>query len=388
MKMLCFAILLAFPLIAFCQNKAKNNVPQNKVKESIHLSVTPGVEDEFNKEIIKTLRLFLNSKDSSLTENRYWKKSDFDRYICPYSHLAGWEKYNEGQPSLMQIETTGNPNVRVVKLAYIKYNDTTKENIVKAIYNIVATMEDGKIILSRYLDYFTRNWKTYQKGSLLYKISPLKELNLSDVERQQKDIDSLCKFLNCSPIPAEFYSCSSMSEYIETWDCSFSPLSNYYIFGGTVMPKNIISGCNDSDYYFHEIAHLYLLTSFPSVNNSLSEGFACYAGGNGKGNYEWNRENLQNFLTEEPNFKIEDHIVNPFEKLYYKKVNETSIPYALCALVCERTLRIYGKQKLFELFKSKETDIFKTLNTVGLTKENINKELRNEINLPVTKVWQ
>lgn len=57
----------------------------------------------------------------------------------------------------------------------------------------------------------------------------------------------------------------------------------------------------------------------------------------------------------------------------------------LGALICERTLRLYGKEKLFEIFKSKKP-LFETLEEVGLTKENLNTELRNQIKMPLTSV--
>jgi hypothetical protein len=53
----------------------------------------------------------------------------------------------------------------------------------------------------------------------------------------------------------------------------------------------------------------------------------------------------------------------------------------LGALICERTLRLYGKEKLFDLFRN-TNDVFDILKTVGLTKENIDTELRKEIDLP------
>jgi hypothetical protein len=53
------------------------------------------------------------------------------------------------------------------------------------------------------------------------------------------------------------------------------------------------------------------------------------------------------------------------------------------ALILERTLLVYGKEKLMELLKF-ENELWTTLKTVGLTKENINNELRKQIKLPLT----
>ncbi len=117
---------------------------------------------------------------------------------------------------------------------------------------------------------------------------------------------------------------------------------------------------------------------FSSIIPFFNEGFATYTGGSGKYDYEWQRNKLKKYLDNNPDFKFEEH-TDPYERLYFE--HETPIPYVFGALVCERTLRVYGKEKLFDLFRSNK-NVFDTLKTVGLTKENINAELRKEIKLP------
>lgn len=67
-----------------------------------------------------------------------------------------------------------------------------------------------------------------------------------------------------------------------------------------------------------------------------------------------------------------------YERLYFEE--ETSIPYLIAAVVCERTIRLYGKEKYFEILNSKD-DLWISLNKVGLTKENINFEIKKELDL-------
>jgi hypothetical protein len=45
------------------------------------------------------------------------------------------------------------------------------------------------------------------------------------------------------------------------------------------------------------------------------------------------------------------------------------------ALICERTNRIYGKEKLFELLNSKK-ELWESLEKFGLSKNNITEELK------------
>jgi hypothetical protein len=133
----------------------------------------------------------------------------------------------------------------------------------------------------------------------------------------------------------------------------------------------------------HEVAHSYIGHLFPAINSFLNEGFAMLIGGSGKFSYEWHRNKMKKYLEDDPAFSFADHTINTWEPLFIDK--ETQITYMLGALICERTLRLYGKEKLFEIFKSK-SDLFDTLKDVGLTKENLNEELRKEIKLPLTSV--
>lgn len=84
-------------------------------------------------------------------------------------------------------------------------------------------------------------------------------------------------------------------------------------------------------------------------------------------------------------YNFSEHTTDTWEKFFIDK--ETQITYMLGALVCERTLRLYGKEKLFEILKSKRR-LFETLADVGLSEEILNDELRREIKYPFSSPFQ
>jgi uncharacterized membrane protein SirB2 len=94
-------------------------------------------------------------------------------------------------PTLVEIIPTDNSNQKIVKIAFIGHNNETKENQLKSIYNLIANIQQDKVLFSRYLDYTTQNWKTETKESLTYKISPNKTINETEITKQQKDIDKI-----------------------------------------------------------------------------------------------------------------------------------------------------------------------------------------------------
>jgi hypothetical protein len=173
---------------------------QSTSSDSVRLTISPAVnqEDLLNRRIITTLKLFLKAKDSSYTANKYWSKSDFEKYVTPYSELEEIEMGRLGRyfykPSLMEIIPTNNTNQKIVKVAFVGHNNATNDNLIKAIYNIVATQEKDHVVFSKYLNYVTQSWKVFSEGSIMYKLSPYKAISKEDVTKQKKDIKALCKF--------------------------------------------------------------------------------------------------------------------------------------------------------------------------------------------------
>jgi hypothetical protein len=383
MKRTGFLLFLLFPCL-FCFS-------QNISKDSTQLSVSFKVDqrDSVNKAIIETLKLFLASKNDSLRESKYWLPSDFDRYITPYADIADIEVSKFGKnyykPSLMEIIPTDNSSRFVVKLAFIGHNDEANTNVIKAIYNIVATWHNGRIIFSKYIDYITKDWKTLGEGSIMYKISPYKTVSKTDIEKQKTDILRLCSFFKTKPLPITYYSCRNPKEVFELKGFDYHPMMYADTSGGFAEDKNIVISGNNAEYYTHEITHLYLGKLFPSIKMFFNEGFATYTGGSGKYAYEWQRKKLKSFIDKNPDFKFDEHM-DVHEWLYFER--ETPVPYVFAALVCERTLRLYGKEKLFELFQSNEDDIFNILQKAGLTRENMNAELRKELQRPALLWYQ
>ena len=359
---------------------------QDTKQDKFALTVSPIIDktDKTNQRIIETLIEFLKTKNASLTENKFWVQSDFQKFIFPYLDIFNIENSRYGsdffRPTLMEIILTENPSQKVVKIAFIGHNSETNENQLKSIYNLIANIQQDKVLFSRYLDYTTQNWKTKTKESLTYKISPKKTINETEIAEQQKDIDQICNFFQTNPISITYYSCVNPKELFEIKGFDYNPMMYVDKNGGLADYGNIIFSGNSSEIYTHEIIHIYTSKLFPKMDKFIDEGLATLMAGSGKYSYDWHRKKLDKFLNQNKDYNFATH-TDVYERIYFE--NETSIPYLTSALILERTLRIYGKEKFMELLKS-ENELWTTLKTVGLTKENINQELRKQIKLPLT----
>jgi len=211
---------------------------------------------------------------------------------------------------------------------------------------------------------------------ITYKLPSEKNPNQSEILQQETEIKKLLNFFETKPIHITYYSCKNPKELFEIKGFDYHLMMYLNDTGGLAENGNIIFSGNNSEVYTHEIVHIYTTNLFPNKNIFLDEGLATYIGGSAGKDYLWHREKMKTFFEETPDFRLEQYR-DPYG-IYFKE--ETPVLYTLFALVCERTIRLYGKEKLFELFNTK-ADLWDLLEKVGLHKENINGELKKEINL-------
>lgn len=352
--------------------------------DSFKLSISPSVDRAIpeNNEIISVVEKFLESKNNSLSENKYWLKSDFEKYIYPFADIYGIEKGKQSdnyyKPTLMELLNVDG-NEKLVKIGFVGYNNDTQEAIIRAIYNVIAIQDNESWVLKRAINYQVRDWNRIKKGSITYMLPKAKTANEAEIKKQAQNIVNICNFFNCSPIDISYYSCQNVKQLFEVKGFDYLPNMFFSATGGMADYGNIIYSGNNSEYYAHEIVHIYTKKLFPNIKGILDEGIATYIGGSGKFDYEWHRNKMSNYLMDST-INLAEHL-DPYEKLYIEA--ETPIPYLIGALVCERTNRIYGKEKLFELLNS-EKSIWQSLNAVGLTRANFTSELKNELKLSTT----
>lgn len=293
-------------IVTTCLTLACN--AQEAKQEKFVLTVSPNIDktDLTNQTIVESLAGFLKTKNTSLTENKYWVKSDFKKFIYPYLDIYNIENSKHGKdfylPTLVEIIPTEDLNKKIVKIAFIGHNSETKENQLKAIYNLIANIDQDKVLFSRYLDFSTEKWETVSNGSLTYKVSPNKTIKATEIAEQQKDIDKILNFFECKSISISYYSCVNPKELFEIKGFDYNPMMYVDKTGGLADYGNIIFSGNNSEIYTHEIVHIYTNNLFPQINKFLDEGIATYIAGSGKFDYEWHREKFDKFLTENKDF--------------------------------------------------------------------------------------
>lgn len=375
--------IFGIALLAIILSCGTENSEEKVSVVKLTIASTIDKETPINQKLINTLSRFLATKNNSLHKNEYWSPADFQTFWFPYQDIFEIERKGDNlnfyQPTLMEIVDTDEENKKLLKLAFIGHDDATKENTIKGIYNIMATEFGSGIMLSNPLPYFTKDWKKIKKGSLHYIVSPQKEFNEKEADKQLEDISRICEFFGTEPLPITYYSCTGPKELFQIKGFDYNPIMYREGGGGLSSQPNFVFSGNSSEFYTHEIMHLYISALFPSRAQLINEGLATYVGGSRTYSYTWHRENLKTYLEENSAIDLSMHL-EPFERFF---AGETSIPYMIGALICERTFRLYGKEKLLVLLEG-NGGLLELLDDVGLTKENLDTELKKEIKLPPT----
>ena len=82
---------------------------QETKQDKFVLTISPIIDksDKTNQKVIETLTEFLKSKNTSLTENKIWVQTDFQKYIYPYLDIYNIENSKYGKdlyrPTLVDI---------------------------------------------------------------------------------------------------------------------------------------------------------------------------------------------------------------------------------------------------------------------------------------------
>jgi hypothetical protein len=343
------------------------------------LAIASGV-DQFegpNVRIIAALRAFLASKDQSPSENPYWLPADFKTYQYPYLDIYQVGMQDDSgnflQPTLIDIVETDSTTQRIVKLGYLRQAADPAANVM--VYKVIANLSGPKVLFSRYTDYATRAWANYEIGSIRYVISPHRKLDSLAVRRQGEDIDRLCAFLEATPIHLTYFSCTDPLELFQIKGFDYHPKMYWAKTGGLAEHANMIYSGGNSEYYTHEITHLYTRAQFPQLHGLLDEGFATFVGGSSGRSYLWHRTRLKDYLAARPSLNLAD-CLDPYSRLYTE--DDTPLSYMVGALLCERALRMGGRDKLYDLFLT-EGELPASLERVGLDILQLDAALRADI---------
>lgn len=392
------SVIGLFALLAACSSPSQPasteptvdntaTAPSN-VLEGNDLGIGPGVDssDAIDQASIACLRRFFAQKLLTDAVNDYWSAEDMERYGPADGELLYAEYDDKGDlhylPALMSIRRTRTEDERVLRVRWATADSSGTPGDARYVFDFLARRTAEGVRLFFPLEYNTRNWERRTVGPVEYIISPEHIFSETEAREQVAAIDRLSDFFGVEPFPITYYACTDPAAIFRAKGFQHHVLMHTYASGGRADTHDRVYAGNNKAIYTHEIVHLFAQRVFSNAPDLLNEGLATLLGGSTEHDYAWHRANMARYLEGDQPADLGAYCNTHLQKYID---GETSVPYMIGALLCERVLRREGKAGLFRVF-SAGSDPWPALIAYGITQETLTAELLKEVRQPVPEL--
>ena len=206
----------------------------------------------------------------------------------------------------------------------------------------------------------------------------------------------LAKEFNVEPMRFDYFVANNARDIVDIWGYEY--MKRMYIpnqTGGIASVHNkLIYAGNNSEYYPHELVHLYTFNMVPKDYHFwIGEGIATFYGGSGGYTLDWHLQKLRDFLKENPNYDLSN--IDTLDTEIPNGEYKTDFRYVIGGFLMKKVYKKHGVKGLLdalhvtggsvkEFHKSGSTNdaFFNFLkNKLGLEKDDfdsyINREIKN-----------
>lgn len=371
-----YFFLFTIILLTNCTQKKKIE-PQKKFAVDYALQTF----SEFHKEndtIIKTFEKCINS--SKFNEySQYWR--DSDTLIFKYAYIDLWfeiaDYYPTYIPTIMSIQETAK-NKYLVKIAVM--GSPEGFNSLNSIYNFYAFREkEGNFKFENVITENLKKWNTSIIENIKYIYPPKKGLNQIEIKKQIEFENNLISKFDVNKINYTYISCNSVYDYMKLrgFDYEDSMFLNNQNGGETFSDQRLIFSGNNSEYYPHELVHLYTHKYFKNINSTINEGLATYLGGSKELDYLKHIGILKEYLAINK-INLFEYLFDD-EKKYTIIGNVSSIRYSVGALLCDLADKKYVLNQLLDSGKSNEELISTIENLFDINRKDFNSFINEKL---------
>ena len=379
----CIKIFVVSFLFITCKTKAQPVITNSpflhvEIEEPVKTKLTTALDSLFS-------HINRGTADSSLLD-----KTNYPFNLSLAGSLKAYEKKdsikNFYKKQLINFYALSS-NEYFITIAYIgaKSNEVPE---LKAIVNLVAKNENGKITFAIPLDYATKHWILKKVGDVSYYFPYKLNTELANTFAAKNTL--MATKLGLKPEKLRFYMCENYQEILKLQGYAYDAESSGRIKDGYGVGANTIFSIMNNEDFSHDLFHYYSakIRGEAKRNRTVEEGMAYYWGNayyaneNGKMIEQKELVNyLKQYIKENPDTSLLD-LFTKDTKLFKHIPEEISVKSTISSLLCkevEQKKGIQGIKKLICCGKGDEA-FFKTLDeliTVNTT--NFNKEVRRLI---------
>lgn len=342
-----------------CREKEKHQ-PAEKFTVSYSAKAFLDVYKE-NDSIINTFKKFVNSEYEDF--NLYWKKSDTTIFKYAYDDLYFLipKNYPSYIPTILAIQKI-NKNKYVVKIGIM--GSPEEIDTLVAIYNFYAIRENnGDFKFENVISQNLKMWNKFKIENIEYYYPANKELNQAEVNKQIEFENSLISKFNFKKINYKYISANTTYDFMKLrgFDYDDTMFFNNQKGGQAFSNSNLIFSGNNSEYYAHELVHLYVHKYFSEANSTINEGLATYLGDSLEMDYKTHIRILKIYIKTN-NINLFEYLFDD-EKKYTIIGDGSSIRYSAGALLCAIADKKNVLEALLDSGKSDE-ELIKTIEII------------------------
>jgi len=379
-----FLLLLYLLFQLSCSNKTAVHDKPNLVFE-INKTVTNQNLDYFN-DVLELWKNYLISKKFYHVNNEYWDQS---MYQFPEASIAELLLYIQNPNRNYTIHCTimgiipHENNHYDIKSIFHHFDDNG-ELIITYSSSIICKKEKTYLYLVSRPQYLKQslNLNTVDNYIDFYTHKSV-EFNEVDANKMANFNTELSKLFNTQKLSFEVFRNATTEEAFKFKGLDFTPGSYYHmqISGRADTYNEIIYADNNSEFYPHELVHMYTKeVATQRMHSFIDEGIATLLGGSADKDFIWHKRKLKKHLSQNPEFIIPQ--INNISGYLPNGENTTTLLYVIAATICEEIYSNKGIDGLIAAINCGHTDeqLFTFLELeLGVKQNQIPIYLKNKI---------
>ena len=354
-------------------------------EKGMNFMVDPSVinaNDPDEKEIIELWKGYIESGEFKNQDSIYWSFDQMkvpDYFLWPLAMNSLLTREPAVQCKVIGIFPAENGHYSIKS----SFSHVDEDGIahLDGIVSVYAKKFDDQYLLVNSSQYHAEVWEKHQIGNITYYVHPEHPFNKDDAERMSAFNQDIAKKFDMEPMKFEYFVTNYARQIVRLWGHDYMP--KMYIprqTGGVAdIDNQIIYAGNNSEYYPHELVHLYTYAKVTTHTHFwVQEGIATYFGGSGGKDFDWHLNELKTFLHDNPDFRLNDlKVLNVYIP---NGKHMTDFRYVIGAMISQE---IYKKEGIEGLIESLHTgpndeDFFALLkDKLGVEKENFETYIRS-----------
>jgi hypothetical protein len=296
-------LLIIFPnLNAFSQNN--NSVTDEKLKFFIGEQVI-NAEGENEKQIIQLWKNYISDGQYGDSNSPYWLHENVnfpDEYLWALNINNIKNNNYQTQCKIIGIFPVAH-DYYCLKSAFM--HSTHKELFLDVIPTVYAKKINGKFLLVNSTSYHKEILEHHKVGNINYYVHPFHKFDIDKAKKMSVYCDEMTKLFDVKPFEIDYFVSNTSREITEIWGYEY--MNRMYrpeqTGGVALVSQNLVLAGNNSEYYPHEIVHLF---AYNVANNLpyfwINEGVATFFAGSSEKSFEWHLNELKEFHKTNPNF--------------------------------------------------------------------------------------